>query len=208
MARKANPARKAELLQAIVDYLLANGLGDLSLRPLAAALEVSPRVLLYHFGSKEKLIVEGLAAARDREHAAIARRTQRATAPSPEDVLRPTWARLSSPDMDSFLRLLFEVYGLALQDPERYEGFLDRVVSDWVQINERWLVGEGVARGHARILGTLLLATWRGLLLDILATGDRRRVQQAYEEFIDQFGRCVVNARQREAVRKRGARRS
>jgi len=45
--------RKQELIEAIIAYLLAHGLADLSLRPLAAKSGTSSRLLIYHFESKE-----------------------------------------------------------------------------------------------------------------------------------------------------------
>src|SRR6478609_4110414 len=45
------------LLAAAVDHILEHGLGDLSLRELATAIGTSHRMLIYHFGSKEELIV-------------------------------------------------------------------------------------------------------------------------------------------------------
>ena len=47
--------RKQELLDRAYEYVLENGLTDLSLRPLAQAVGSSPRVLLYLFGSKDEL---------------------------------------------------------------------------------------------------------------------------------------------------------
>src|ERR1700680_2007852 len=46
------PDRRLELLDEVADYILSNGLADLSLRPLAAAINTSPRMLLYFFGTK------------------------------------------------------------------------------------------------------------------------------------------------------------
>src|SRR5437588_11165036 len=46
------------LLDAAIDHVAQNGLGDLSLRGLAAALGTSHRMLIHHFGSKERLWVE------------------------------------------------------------------------------------------------------------------------------------------------------
>ena len=45
-------ARKQELLEAAYQYVLGNGLADMSLRPLAKEIGSSPRVLLFLFGSK------------------------------------------------------------------------------------------------------------------------------------------------------------
>src|SRR5262249_17829780 len=58
------PPRRKELLERAYLYALGHGLADLSLRPLAAAIGTSPRVLLFLFGSKDGLIRALLARAR------------------------------------------------------------------------------------------------------------------------------------------------
>lgn len=47
---------KNQHLKALGAYVLANGLANLSLRPLARAAGTSDRMLIYHFGTKEQLI--------------------------------------------------------------------------------------------------------------------------------------------------------
>ena len=64
MPPKRDPRRRAELLDGVVRHLLAHGLGDLSLRPAAAAIGTSPQILLYYFGSKENLLLEAIGAVR------------------------------------------------------------------------------------------------------------------------------------------------
>src|SRR4051794_30855411 len=64
MARPPDPDRRASLLEAATAHVLDHGMANLSLRPLAQAISTSPRMLLYHFGSKEELVTEILAAAR------------------------------------------------------------------------------------------------------------------------------------------------
>ena len=54
--------RKLQVLRAIVEDVFEYGGADLSLRPLAEHVDASPRTLLYHFGSKESLIVAALEA--------------------------------------------------------------------------------------------------------------------------------------------------
>jgi hypothetical protein len=80
----AVPDRRAELLDKVADYILSNGLADLSLRPLATAIDTSPRMLLYFFGSKERLIAEALAHIRTREQLDFKRAVSR---PKPADRL-------------------------------------------------------------------------------------------------------------------------
>ncbi len=55
--------RRVELLACTLEYATRTNLSELSLRPLAAAIGSSPRVLIYLFGSKEGLLREVLAAA-------------------------------------------------------------------------------------------------------------------------------------------------
>lgn len=47
---------RADLLPALAAHVLDHGLGGVSLRPLARAAGTSDRMLLYHFGSKERLL--------------------------------------------------------------------------------------------------------------------------------------------------------
>ncbi len=70
---RARSPRKEELLERAYGYVLEHGIADLSLRPLAAAIGSSPRVLLFLFGTKDGLIRELLARARADELAFLAR---------------------------------------------------------------------------------------------------------------------------------------
>ena len=47
---------KGDLLRKMVPFVLENGLGAASLRPLAKAADTSDRMLIYHFGSKDALM--------------------------------------------------------------------------------------------------------------------------------------------------------
>jgi AcrR family transcriptional regulator len=67
VTRTASPEHRAELLEKVVDYILKHGIVDLSLRPQAAALRTSPRMLLYFFGSREQLLAEALTTGRARQ---------------------------------------------------------------------------------------------------------------------------------------------
>src|SRR5579884_4507362 len=129
MARGAD-LRRAELLERITDYVAENGLADLSLRPLADAVESSPRVLLYYFTSKENLIGEVLARLRARQRMVFD--TLPRDAASYAVTVRGAWKLMSAPEHERVFRLFFEVYGLALQDPERYSEFLRGAVDDWI----------------------------------------------------------------------------
>jgi len=60
------PAPKEHLVDQVVDHFVVDGLGDMSLRKIAAAIGTSHRMLLYHFGSKSGLLVEVMRAVETR----------------------------------------------------------------------------------------------------------------------------------------------
>lgn len=167
MARTVDPARRAALLDDAVDYAVAHGLADLTLRPMAEALNVSPNTLVHHFGSKDELLSAVLNGVRDRLRAM---RDQMEVEPGPRP-LEGVWMWTSSPERAAFFRSFFEAYGMALHHPERYRAFLERVVADW-------LTGADPSRA------TLELAVMRGLLLDLLTTGERERVEKAFSLYM------------------------
>jgi AcrR family transcriptional regulator len=177
MSRPVNEKRPGELRNAIVHYLIKHGLNGLSLRPLAKALGCTPRVLLYHFGSKEKMIIEVLAQIR-REQRIDYDRIEEAT--FTEDYLT-VWKRMSAPDSEPLFRLFFEVYGISLRHPRLYKAFLHHTIEDWLQLMTDELEGERYQCKQARAIATIVLAGLRGFMLDFCTTHDRKRVDEAVE---------------------------
>ena len=175
MSRPINLHRPQELLDAIHSYLLEHGLSDLSLRPLAKAVNSSPRGLLYHFGSKEKMVADVLAYVRARQRVAF-EQIRRATF---SEECWDVWKQMSSPETEPSFRFFFEVYGLALRRPQLYQAFLDTTVEDWLSFMSEPMESEGCDPGDARALATLVLAGLRGFMLDLCTTHDRERLDRA-----------------------------
>jgi AcrR family transcriptional regulator len=171
--------QKAALLTALVDYILEHGMADLSLRPAAAAIGTSPRMLLYYFNSKEELLTAAIAQAREREMRMFAREVQKWGEASPAHVFRRIWNWYSAERRAPYLRFFFEVYGLALQNPAKFPEFLRTVGSDFLAFTEEGLVARGFSRRDARALASLSMASIRGLLMDLMTTGERARVDAA-----------------------------
>lgn len=174
MSRPRDPETRSRLREAAIDYVLENGLADSSLRPMAEAIGTSARMLVYHFGSREGLMREVLAGLREREDARIAAWWEKGPAlrTLPEFV-RWLWKRLGTHEAMPALRLVFELYALALRHPEQYPGVLEDPVAYWQQLTRR----AGMRTDAAT--ATLLLAATRGLALDLAATGQRARVGKA-----------------------------
>lgn len=191
MGRKPDPARRERLLVAIAGYLEQNGLAGLSLRPLAATIGVSPRTLLYHFGSKEQLLAEALSASPALK-AAVGELVA-----SDEPLftrVRRLWARTAEPASRPYLRLFFEVYAAALHEPRRYSFFLSGVVEDWLSLLTPLLEHEGLPAAEATTVATELLALHHGCALDLLATGDHSRVSAAYLSRLAELERRISPA--------------
>jgi AcrR family transcriptional regulator len=177
VARKVDDALRADILARAVDYVCENGLADLSLRPLAQALGLSPGSLLYHFGSKDALLVEVIREGRARQQAMMTNLDT--IGMSNAEAARQLWRAWSAPRWEPLVRLFFEVYALALQDPDRFPGFLDAAVHEWLDALEPSRDPE------KRADATLILAAFRGLLLDYSATHERKRCERAVDRLYE-----------------------
>jgi AcrR family transcriptional regulator len=178
--RPADPTRRAGTLAKATDYVLENGLAGLSLRPLAAALGTSTRMLLYDFGSKEVLVAEVLAEARRRQAALLAQ-WRRGTGTFDAATLHTIWSWIAADERAPFLRLFFEVYVDAMTHPERYAGGAKAMVEDWLSV----LANEWSVDAPDPATATLMIAVVRGLLLDRLATGEKERTDAALARFVE-----------------------
>jgi hypothetical protein len=117
------------------------------------------------------------------ERVFVATRDAAGESPDLATEARASWTGAADPDHAAEFRLFFAVYGRALQAPEQFAAFLEHVVAYWMNA----LVdaqGPDVDPATATRTATLVIATIRGLLLDLLATGDRERVEDAAESFI------------------------
>jgi AcrR family transcriptional regulator len=171
-------ARRRALLDAAYGYVLEHGLATLSLRPLAAAIGSSPRVLLFLFGSKDGLVRAILGRARADELAVLDTVRRAGEADGPAAAAEAIWAWLVAPEHRALLTLWVEGYGRALVEPGgAWAGFATRTVHDWLAV----LAGVG---GGDEVDRTLLLAVLRGALLDLLATGDIARTSAAVARFL------------------------
>jgi AcrR family transcriptional regulator len=174
------------LLDAAIEYVAAHGLADLSLRALAAELGTSHRMLIFHFGSKEKLWIEIARTVEQRQREQLASMLPGPTPPTRE-ALWAWWKHISDPSLWPNERLFFELYGQALQQRPHTGEFLDGIVEDWVDQVAQASIARGAPEPIARAQARLGVAVTRGLLLDLLATGDTESVDQAMSGFIDLY---------------------
>jgi AcrR family transcriptional regulator len=186
MSAAVPSTRQAELLEAAYQYAVSRGRADLSLRPLAAAIGSSPRVLLYLFGSKDGLVRALLARARADELGLLeqARGEGGGTGgPEPGGMAGAAgriWGWLADDAHRSLLTLWADGYVRSLAEPDGpWAGFAAATVADWLAV----LAAAQAAPFRDTPAGaaerTLVLAVLRGALLDLLATGDTARTTGA-----------------------------
>jgi AcrR family transcriptional regulator len=185
MGRHPQPERRAALLDACTGYVLGHGLAGLSITDLAGAAGTSPRMLIYHFGTKAGLVTEALHEARRRQRALFdGLIAPRPGVPYPV-VLRAAWPQLSGPAAMPYHHLFRELHNLpAAASP--WPDFPVRATYDWLPAVEAGLRADG--RADAGPMATLLLAAVRGLLLDLHVTADRQRADAAFGALIGLLG--------------------
>lgn len=181
MARPLDHVKRAELLDAVVRYIAEHGLADLSLRPLAAALGTSSRMLIYYFGTKEELLVQALATHRPDLTAVFADLTD---APALRQRLWEFWQENTSGPGAVSVTVMLQVLGAACAPHGPYAGYADEAIEVFVATLTTALRRLGT--DDPEVVATLLVSGLRGILQDRVLTGDTDRTDRAARRLIEQ----------------------
>jgi AcrR family transcriptional regulator len=185
-------ARREEVLELAYRYVLDRGMTGLSLRPLAAAVGSSPRVLLFLFGSKDELVRALLARARADELAVLERLRGSGEADELPEVAAAVWRWLAAAEHRPVLRLWAEGYARSLVEPDGpWAGFAQATVVDWLELlaSAQPPAARDTEAGVAD--RTLALAVLRGALLDLLATDEVERATAAVDRHLHRGRRLM-----------------
>lgn len=171
--------RKAMLLDSLIAYLVRRGVADVSLRPMAAAVGTSARLLIFHFGSKERLLLEVLDEMQARLQRSLSELLEE-PGPARSPPLRLFWDWALKDANFAQLRVLYQLQILAAQDQKTYGRFLKRNSLNWLESVQ------AVLKPSQRFpaFSTLIVAVFDGLFIEVMSTGDRRRASAAIDEFI------------------------
>ncbi len=191
MTRTAGFERPAELLDAVVKHLTEHGVAELSLRPLAKAVGSSPRVLLYYFGSKEELVVKALAHMREKQRVTY-ERMKAFPYQTPGEACRTIWRHMSAPENERLFRMSLEIYAMALRQPKVFAEYLRTTIEDWLGFLAAPLIRNGHSEAEARAHATVVLAGFRGFMLDFCASSDRKRLDRAVELWLQGLDAIVL----------------
>ena len=175
-------ARRGELADAATDYVLEHGLIGLSLRPLAAEIGTSDRMLLYHFASKDDLIAAVISTSSDRSVVLLrARPVRRGVRATVIDV----WQAMKSAPLDQCSRVYAEAAALGLLGREPYVTVVQEANERWTGALTDHLVDAGAERRAARRAANLIDATFMGLLLDLPLAPDDPDGQRVVRDVAD-----------------------
>src|SRR6476661_1699755 len=121
--------RRQVLAEAATDYVLEHGLLDLSLRPLAAELGTSDRMLLYHFKDKNDLVATVLNVSNDRSVQGI-----RGLRPSRDvrQAVLDLWGVVSRPDQARCRRRDVEAPPPGVLGAEPFASVVGEANGQWV----------------------------------------------------------------------------
>lgn len=155
--------KRDDLAQAATDHALEHGLIGLSLRPLAAAIGTSDRMLIYHFGSKDQLVDAVLDISNERSIEVI---RSRPPAASVAEAITALWDVFTSGQLQRCQRMYVEAAALGLFGREPYATSVRESNIAWLDVIASHLRASGAAETAAPRLAALVDATFNGLLLD------------------------------------------
>lgn len=177
---------RQDLLDRVLVHVAERGIGELSLRQLAAAIGTSHRMLIYHFGSHEGLVTAVVAAVESQQRELMQQFA--GSVATPTELIRAVWRQVADPDIRPFVRLFFEVLAAAMQQRPGTEGFLDSLTTAWLAGGEQAAAQLGVQASPADL--RLGVAVIRGLLIDVVATDSERDASLALDRFVDLWQRA------------------
>lgn len=163
------------LLAAAIEYFAEHGVGDHSLRALAAGLGTSHRMLIYHFGSRDGLLAEVVRIVEAQQRATLETLVREG---DPLEQSLRFWTQVTEEAL-RYGRLYFELSAHAMQGKPHTEALRADLIGIWLPPLTELSIRAGIPAAEAPAYARLALAAARGLLFDLLITGDRTEVDEA-----------------------------
>lgn len=181
--------QRAAHLAGAVEHVLREGVATLSLRPLAAALGTSDRMLLYYFGTRDELLAAVLDTVGEQLRTGLTGALPDGPV-APGRLLPALWSSLEAAGAEAHVRLYLEVSGLAARGRQPFADLARRVAEDWLAwVGPRLDVPD--AERPAAAAG--LLAALDGVLL-VDAVAGREHARSAAGWLADRLGRADPRA--------------
>jgi AcrR family transcriptional regulator len=176
------PGGRHGLMMAVLAYFTEHGVGDASLRQIAAGIGSSHRMLLYHFGTREGLLTAVVEAVEESERQTL--ETVMADRTTEGRVLAWRFWQHSADSIHLVGPLHFELAAQAMRKDDLDAPLRSANTELWEKaLTEMWMREGALGRREARAQARLNFAVATGLLHDLLLTGDRRAVDTAMARF-------------------------
>ncbi|WP_170147649.1 TetR/AcrR family transcriptional regulator [Micromonospora phaseoli] len=169
------------LLRRAIAWFAANGVGDTSLRTLAAQIGTSHRMLIYHFGSRAGLLT-AMVEAIWRDQQEFLESLPREAADDPYDGAWQFWVRLA--DDRAFAPLFFEMSAAAMQG-HAWASSLRTWIVVWTDRLGQFFEDVGHPPAQAQAQARMAMAMTRGVLFELALTGDRATADATMAAFLD-----------------------
>jgi AcrR family transcriptional regulator len=182
MPRHPDPLRKPQLLGEILEYLLDKSLASVSFRTIAQALGCSTYTLVYHFGSREQLLSEIVAAVSTR--ATVIDDLMRDSSNTLDRYfagLEESWKWTLQPRNRQLQRLEFEASLIEALEPSTHT-FSRSLFDTWQRIGRDALTSLGIKPAAAELEARLVVDTFYGIQYDFVLNGDAAPATRAFKE--------------------------
>lgn len=171
-------SRREELLDAVTDHVVEHGLIGLTLRPVAAAVGTSDRMLVYYFGGRDGLVAEVLARSEDRS---IARIDAMPGADGVRAGVNLLWAAYQDEPLEGCMNLYVQGAATGLIGREPYLSAIRDANERWRQALERYFVRCGAPVDRVARVVALIDSSLYGFQLD-LATDDASELARGVDD--------------------------
>lgn len=165
-----------DLLGRAVTWFADHGIGDTSLRTLAAGIGTSHRMLNYHFGSRAGLLTAVVEAVERTEQIALLELASATEDPFEAGAL--FWTRVAD-RAAVFAPLFFELSTHAMRGEPHAEPLRRWLRTGWRDAFADVYASLGLDRDRADVLALQSLAMARGLLFETAVTGERAAADRA-----------------------------
>lgn len=170
--------RRDELLDAVTGHVLEHGLIGLTLRPVAAAIGTSDRMLVYHFGTRDELVSAVVQRAGELSIAEVDRL-------EPVDGVRAgvnaLWAAFQRDPLHRCLDVYCQAAATGLIGREPYRSAVRAGNARWAAALAAHLVRCGAAPARVERVVTLVDSALYGFHLD-LATDEPERLATGVDD--------------------------
>lgn len=173
--------KRAGMTNALADIVLAEGLDALSLRPAAARLGTSDRMLLYYYGTKAALVEEVLNCIAERFATYLASTTRNSRIP-PQNMVGHTANAMMTAKGRPFLQLWLEIAARAGRGDPAYKDIavtIGEFWNDWIVRSVHFPAGVTPRNAAAMMLAIVNGITLLGLSSPAVGEAARSRVQAA-----------------------------